>query len=159
MTWLGVRAGALNLLLPVGDIAEVLPLAACTAVPLTEAWFRGLCNVRGSLYSVLDLPVLLGFAPSPAGLEARILLLAPGRMRNTALLVNRLVGMQDRSGLLPCTVPPVSMPTAAPAVGALRGRWRDVQDSEWHELDVAILVRMPAFLAVAKPPTEAGVCR
>ncbi len=93
MAFLGVRAGAGNLLLESTDVAEVLPFASCTAVPLTHPRFRGLCNVRGTLYSVLDLPMLLGYAPVTADAHARLLLLAPNRMRNTALLVNRLVGM------------------------------------------------------------------
>ena len=122
MAYLGVRAGAGNLLLESTDVVEVLPFATCTAVPLTHPRFRGLCNVRGTLYSVLDLPMLLGYAAVSADLNARVLLLAPQRMRNTALLVNRLVGMYPEHPGAP-----------------------------WQVIDLDGLLALPEFLEVGVP--------
>jgi twitching motility protein PilI len=175
MAWLGVRAGALNLLFPVAEISEVMPLSACTPVPLTQPWFRGLNNVRGSLYSVIDLPALLGYAPVPSSSEARVLLLVTGRIRNTALLVNRLVGMHldgsltaapqedseqesGPSGTLPEIAPRPLVPltvgaSAAPALMALGAHWRDAEQVDWREIDLSILVGLPDFLEVGAAPS------
>lgn len=161
MAWLGVRAGALNLLLPVGEVAEVLPCTACTTVPLTQPWFRGLNNVRGSLYSVIDLPALLGYAPVPVGNEARVLLLSATRMRNTALLVNRLVGMHADSSLHPwveggrdAEPAPTVAPLPVRAEAVLGARWVDAEHAEWRSLDLAALVGLPDFLEVAAPAAQ-----
>ncbi len=158
MAWLGVRAGALNLLIPVGEVVEVVNPGMCTPVPLTLPWFRGLHNVRGTLYSVIDLPALLGFAPVPAGAETRMLLLAPQRIRNTALLVNRLCGMQADQGLLeadPAAVQSAVQVLRRPALAqALAGTWLDAQQAEWRELQVAALVALPEFLDVATLPAQ-----
>ena len=146
MSWVGVRIGALNLLAPVAEVAEVLHLPACTPVPLTLPWFRGLHNVRGTLYSVIDLPALFGFAPVALTPEARVLLLAPSRMRNTALLVNRLAGMHANANLVQTDRP------AALTQPALGRSWLDGDQVPWHELDLAALVSLPEFLDVAAAP-------
>ena len=159
MAWLGVRAGALNLLVPVGDVVEVINPGACTPVPLTLPWFRGLHNVRGTLFSVIDLPAMLGFAPVPAGAEARLLLLAPLRIRNTALLVNRLCGLQADEALVAAEAalaadaapPALHPPIAAQVLGA---SWQDAQQLEWRVLDIGALVALPEFLDVAALPAQ-----
>jgi len=158
MAWLGVRAGALNLLIPVGEVVEVVNPGPCTPVPLTLPCFRGLHNVRGTLYSVIDMPALLGFAPVPAGPEARLLLLAPQRIRNTALLVNRLSGMQADDALVEAegaaSVPAGQLLRRAGMALALGGSWLDARQAEWRVLDVAVLVALPEFLDVAAMPAQ-----
>lgn len=160
MTWLGIRAGAANLLVPSDEVVEVLPLAGLTAVPLTQAQFRGLCNVRGTLYSVLDLPALLGFATVPAGSEARLLLLPPARMRHTAVLVDRLLGLFPT---LPGGHEPAAGSSTADACSSLASRWPgllgtardDAHGATWRTLDVAHLVALPGFLDIAAQPGPA----
>lgn len=156
MAWLGVRAGALNLLVPVGEVAEVINPGVCTPVPLTLPWFRGLHNVRGTLYSVIDLPALLGYAPVPQGTESRLLLLGPQRIRNTALLVNRLAGMQSAADLQP-TEPAADRASPLHRLGmatALDARYRDAAGLDWQVLDTAALVALPEFLDVAALPAQ-----
>lgn len=155
MSWIAVRAGALNLLLPVGEVVEVMHPGTPTPVPLTQPWFSGLHNLRGSLHSAIDLPALLGFAPVTPGPEARLLLLPARRMRNTALLVNRLNGMLDPAMLVaPSDQPAAPLPALRhPALSALlRGRWLDAEQVEWHLLDLEALLALPEFLEVARQP-------
>lgn len=156
MGWLGIRAGALNLLIPVAEVAEVLTPTPFTLVPLTQPWFRGLQNVRGTLYSVIDLPALCGYAPVPAQADARLLLLNPQRIRNTALLVNRLSGMQLAAALspLPADEEAVAGPPRKGLGAALGAPWRDAQQAVWHELDPAALVALPEFLDAAALPAQ-----
>mgnify|MGYP003466077198 CR=1 FL=1 len=55
---LGVQIAGRNWLVDMVDISEVLPLPALTAVPFTRPWFRGVANVRGNLYSVVDMAAI-----------------------------------------------------------------------------------------------------
>ena len=165
MAWLGVRAGAINLLVPGTDVLEVLPFTGCSGVPLTRPHFRGLSNVRGSLFSVIDLPALLGFASVPVGPEARLLLLAPSHMRHTALLINRLLGLypeppvnpagaaEGLSGLADVAPAAVLPPDSAAFLGQPR---MDAQDLVWHVLDFAALVALPSFVDVGAPEIAIG---
>jgi twitching motility protein PilI len=154
MAWLGVRSGALNLLVPVGEVSEVLHLANCTPVPLTLPWFRGLNNVRGTLYSVIDLSALLGYAPVQLTADSRVLLLSAARIRNTALLVNRLAGMVADDGLTEIDRgdAPNTAAATGPAAAALASAWADPDQLRWRALDLAALIALPEFLDVAATP-------
>ena len=45
------------------DAGEVVSVPELTPVPRTRPWFRGIANVRGALFSVVDLAGFLGQAP------------------------------------------------------------------------------------------------
>src|SRR6185295_14620547 len=64
---LGVQVGAQSWLVDLVEAGEVLPVPPITAVPLTRAWFRGVANVRGNLYSVVDFAAFLGAGVSAGG--------------------------------------------------------------------------------------------
>ena len=65
------------------EAQEVLAVGGITPVPLTRPWYRGLTNVRGNLYSVVD------FARFSVGSAAT---LSPD-----ARLVIQLLEIEDRS--------------------------------------------------------------
>ncbi|HVJ61496.1 MAG TPA: chemotaxis protein CheW [Tahibacter sp.] len=54
---------ALGLLLPPGDVAELIHNARVSAVPNARSWFVGLINRRGNLVPVFDLLHYFGLAP------------------------------------------------------------------------------------------------
>mgnify|MGYP003952499105 CR=1 FL=1 len=54
---------ALGLLLPPGDVAELVRGARVSAVPNTPSWFVGLINRRGNLVPVFDLLHYFDLAP------------------------------------------------------------------------------------------------
>ena len=62
-------------------------------MPLTRAWFRGLANIRGNLFSVIDLSAYQGGSPRQRHRDARLLLVADRYNMSTALLVNRMLGL------------------------------------------------------------------
>lgn len=138
---LGVQAGAERWLVSLADAGEVIPAPAITAVPLAKAWFRGVANVRGKLYGVVDLPAFLGGAPVAPGEQARLLLLSEKFRTGSALLVDRVFGLRGAEGFEP----------QAGAGGApwLKAEYVDREGVRWKELDVARLVQEPAFLEVA----------
>ncbi|HQC81397.1 MAG TPA: chemotaxis protein CheW, partial [Accumulibacter sp.] len=62
---LGIQAGTEHWLLDLADSGEIVPLAPLTTVPLTKAWFAGIANIRGNLYSVVDWSAFLGKDATP----------------------------------------------------------------------------------------------
>ena len=55
-----------------GAVSEVVPSPSILALPLTRTWFCGLSNVRGNLYSVVDLRAFLGGPPTEIGPDCRL---------------------------------------------------------------------------------------
>ncbi|MGQ0545470.1 MAG: chemotaxis protein CheW [Betaproteobacteria bacterium] len=139
---LGLQVGDDPWLVDLADAAELIPVPPITAVPLTRAWFRGVVNVRGNLYNVVDLPAFFGAAPVAAGEQARLLLLAERFLMRSALLVDRSLGLLDAREL--------SMHAEAPSASPwIRGVYADKGGKLWRELDVHQLVQHAAFLGVA----------
>jgi twitching motility protein PilI len=137
---LGLQVGAQRWLIDLAEAGEVIPVPPITPLPLTRPWFRGVANVRGNLYSVVDFAAFLGAGACECGAEARILLLGERFRSGAALLVDRALGLRN----------PAELRAREPAAGArawLRGEYED-DSGRWSELDVAALVRDAEFLAV-----------
>jgi twitching motility protein PilI len=138
---LGVQAGAESWLVSLADAGEVIPAPAITPVPLAKAWFRGVVNVRGKLYGVVDLPAFLGGAPVAPGEGVRLLLIGEKFRLGSALLVDRVLGLRGLEGFTP-----------QPAAGGapwLKAEYVDKDGARWKELDVPRLAQDPEFLEVA----------
>jgi twitching motility protein PilI len=138
---LGMQVGAQSWLVDLVEAGEVLPVPPITAVPLTRPWFRGVANVRGNLYSVVDFAAFLGDGVAAVGEQARLLLLGERFRSAAALLVDRSLGLRN----------PAQLRARAPAPGRrawVRAEYEDETGGRWSELDVAELVRDPDFLAV-----------
>jgi twitching motility protein PilI len=139
---LGVQVGAQSWLIDLAEAGEVIPVPSITAVPLTRAWFRGVANVRGNLYSVVDFAAFLGAGTAAASEQARLVLLGERYRSAAALLVDRSLGLRN----------PAQLRAREPAPGRqtwLRAEYDDDAGGQWRELDVADLVRHPEFLTVA----------
>ena len=138
---LGVQVGAQSWLVDLVEAGEVLPVPPITAVPLTRAWFRGVANVRGNLYSVVDFAAFLGAGVSAGGEQARLLLLGERFRSAAALLIDRSLGLRNPAQL--------RLRAAAQQRPAwVRAEYEDEAGARWSELDVAELVRDSEFLAV-----------
>ena len=139
---LGVQVGEQSWLIDLAEAGEVMPVPPITVVPLTRPWFRGVANVRGNLYSVVDFAEFLGTGVSGSGEQARLVLLGERFRSAAALLVDRSLGLRNPAQL--------RARDAAPGRAAwLRGEYDDDTGGRWSELDVAELVRDPQFLSVA----------
>lgn len=129
---LGVAIGAARYLLELTEAGEIVPPGLLAGVPLTQPWYLGLANVRGSLLGVIDLARYFDAGASAAGPDARLVSLAPRLGFNCALLVTRVYGLR-RAG-------------AMQAEGATL---RDADGQVWTPLSLAALVREERFLHVA----------
>jgi len=136
---LGIEAGGQRWLLRLDEAQEVISVAPLTPVPLTKSWFRGLVNIRGNLFSVVDLAAFAGGAPAAMTPEARLVLLAERFHVNAALLVQRLAGLRNVGDFFTDESEPARYPWA-------QKRLRDADGVLWHELSVSGLAHRPEFL-------------
>jgi len=139
---LGVQVGEQNWLIDLVEASEVLRVPPITPVPLTRPWFRGVANVRGNLYSVVDFAEFLGTGISGTGEDARLVLLGERFRSAAALLVDRSLGLRNPAALR-------AREPAARRAAWLRGEYEDEGGGRWSELNVAELVRDADFLTVA----------
>jgi twitching motility protein PilI len=111
-------------------------------VPLAKPWFRGLANIRGNLFSVIDFAGFLGRGNVPAAAQNRLVLFGPrtGDLR-AGIVVARVLGLRNLAELAPAAAV-----TDAPSWYAQR--WIDASGGAWQEIDLARLARDPAFLQV-----------
>ena len=52
--------GGDNWFVALHQVSEVIPVPPTVPVPLTQPWFRGVANVRGNLYSMVDFSAFQG---------------------------------------------------------------------------------------------------
>ena len=128
-SWLGVLVGDENWLVDLSDGGEIVQALKLTPVPLTQPWFAGIGNIRGSLYAVADFSVFCGGTPTPQNSSTRLLLVGSKYGANVALLVNRMLGLKNPEDFVG-----ESVDSAAPAWGA--ARFSDSQGQIWGKLSV-----------------------
>jgi twitching motility protein PilI len=135
---LALQVGKEHWLIDLSDAAEVIPVPAISPVPLARAWFVGVANVRGNLYSVSDLSAFLGGAPLKLSPEARLVVLSERFHCGAALLVARSIGLRAADTLKPVE--------AAAPLRWVRAQYSDKEGRPWKELDVQALIKDEAFL-------------
>ena len=138
---LGFQVGADNWFVALHQVNEVIPVPATVPVPLTRPWFRGVANIRGNLYGMVDFAAFQGGESVSAGMERRVILVSDRRVGGAGLLVSRMLGLRnpDQFSALP-------RPEEAPPWVA--GAYSDAGGTRWLELDLPALVREPRFLEV-----------
>jgi twitching motility protein PilI len=152
-TLLGIESGTAALpggshwLIDLADSGEVVPLPALTPAPLTKPWFVGIANIRGMLYSVVDFSAWRGGAATPCNAQSRLLLVGARHGLNSALLVNRALGLRPQLELRAVPAAKVGAGETAPAW--LGGRFVDTRDQAWTQLRIPALLADADYLDVA----------
>lgn len=140
---LGLACAGQNWLVRLSDAAEVIAVPPVATVPLTKPWFTGVANIRGNLYSVVDLARFLGREPGvmPAGGGQQRLLVfgqRTGELR-AGIVVQRVLGLRNITELAPAAASDAAPPW-------YRQRWMDAGGCAWQEIDLTRLAQDPAFL-------------
>jgi len=138
---LGVASGEELWLLDLSDSGEVVPLPTLTTVPLTKPWFAGIANIRGSLYSVVDFSAFRGGKPTLRNANARLLLVGARHGINSALLVDRTLGLRSIDDL-----EPADAATEGPSWSG--EGLQDAQGRNWTLLNLRELFADASFLDV-----------
>jgi twitching motility protein PilI len=142
VSMLALQVGEQGWLVDLGDASEVIPVPPITTVPLTKPWFKGVTNIRGNLFSVVDFPAFLGATPVNVAAESRLLLIGDRFRMGSALLVDRSLGLRNPAQL-------TARPKSSQA-SWVKGEYVDQEGRIWQELDVPQLVQQQDFLAVAQ---------
>jgi len=147
---LGVQAGEEYWLLDLPDAGEIISPPALAPVPLTHEWYRGLVNVRGVLYSVIDLSRFHdGPLISSPGVQPRLLLVGARQGVHSAILVSRVLGLHNEEDF----EPDEQEYDPRPWVSA---RLRDTTGRPWLRLDVPQLLGNSVFLDAGSNPGAAS---
>lgn len=138
---LGILAGHDHWLLELPDTGEIVPLPPLTPVPLAKPWFRGLANIRGSLFTVVDFAAFQGLAATPVTADARLVLANSRFGFSSALLVSRALGLRNLDQLEARAQPADSRPW----VGE---QYADNQGQIWNKLLIRELFADPGFMEI-----------
>jgi twitching motility protein PilI len=129
---LGVEIGGERYLLDLLEAGEIVPVPALTGVPLTQPWYLGLANIRGSLVGVVDLARFFGLQDGAvSGSAARLVTFAPSLGMPCGFLAARVHGLRQAADMTPQD-----------------GRLVDADGNAWTPLALAALAQDERFLQV-----------
>jgi twitching motility protein PilI len=137
---LAIRVGTQNWLVDLADISEVISPSPFAEVPLTQAWFSGVTNIRGKLFSVIDLPGFAGLGTIQRNPDNRLMIVHPRFATNAALLVDQALGLRN--------IDKMQLETDNDHATWCTSVHRDEDGHIWHNLNMTALVTNPEFLAV-----------
>jgi twitching motility protein PilI len=139
---LAFESGERLWLLRLPDAGEVMPVPWLCKVPLTQRWYNGLVNVRGSLHGVVDLADFCGYGVTPHTNESAFLLCGQRYGLNVGLLVRKVVGLRNAQDFSPVS-------KARPDKLWISGIVSDQEGREYREINMAGLLRDPVFMDIS----------
>jgi len=94
-TWIGIgfRLGDLQLVAPLGEVAEILTPPPLSKVPRTKPWVCGIANVRGNLLPIMDLRGYLHDQSASLNRRSRILVVNHNGVYS-GLVVDAVMGLR-----------------------------------------------------------------
>ena len=138
---LGFQVGDESWFVALHQVSEVIPVPATVVVPRTQPWFRGVSNVRGNLYSIVDFSAFQGREAIGTGSERRVILVSDKLLGGSGLLVSRMLGLRNPDQFAPLE----RGADTPPWVGSV---YQDAAGGRWKELDLPALARERGFLEV-----------
>ncbi len=143
VSWLAVKTGTFNALIPLAQAGEIFESPNITPVPYAAPWFVGVVNSRGILYGVVD---LAGFVQPDAQQRSadkpRLVSFNADLEINCALRVDALCGLRGLDAFVDTQAPPAT----APAYFGVRVK--DAVGVVWQEIDLYKLSVFPPFLNI-----------
>lgn len=148
VAWLAVRAGGYNYLFPLGQSGEIFPVTSIQSVPYAQSWFRGVHNIRGGLYGVVDLAAFIFNAGGaqrlePAAVDPSVVTLNAALEVNCALQVDALAGLRGADAFTASTPAPEGAPSF------FGNRFTDASGQAWQEVNLRSLSLSPQFLSIS----------
>lgn len=148
VAWLAVKAGGRNYLFPLGQSGEIVPLTHLQTVPYALDWFRGVLNIRGGLYGIVDLAGFIGASGGEARLEPAMT--EPSVVTLNALLeVNCALQVDVLSGLRGPDAFTASKPPQTDAPVYFGSQFFDAAGEQWQEINLRTLSQTPQFLSIS----------
>ena len=153
---LGLAVGNDRLLVDLSEAGEIVPLPSMILpVPLTKDWMLGVTNLRGSLYTVVDLRRFALGQFTDAGKEARVLALADSLEFNVTLVVSKMLGLRNTASMKPVESGALAGLPATSFVGCTDRSWLgqvhvDADGQYWRELSLSRLAQDRDFLLIGR---------
>lgn len=144
-SWLAVQTVGHHYLLPLEQSGEIFSWPGVQIVPYTQEWFLGVANLRGILVGVVDLAAFLGYGINRTEqnlAETSIIAFNPILEINTALLVEKLLGLRGLEAFVSSEIAPQEAPSYFGSV------YIDSHGQRWQELNLQTLSQHPVFLSV-----------
>lgn len=148
VAWLAVKAGGHNYLFPLGQSGEIYPLSSLQSVPYARQWFRGVLNIRGGLFGVVDMAGFVtesgGASPTePAAQDPSVVTLNAALDVNCALQVDGLSGLRGADAFVSSAPPTAQDPVY------FGNRFVDSAGDHWQEINLRTLSQFPQFLSIS----------
>lgn len=145
--WIGVAfmLGGEQLVVPLGDVAEVLAMPEVTTVPLARSWLTGVANVRGRLLPITNLADFLGMPITQNRQSTQKLLVVDQPKIFSGLQVDEVLGIQTFNQR---QYEPVGLPAESPLANYTHGRFRQ-NEQTWYIFMPSFLVQDPRYLEAA----------
>lgn len=142
---LGLMIGDDRYLVDLTEAGEIVPMPdSIVPVPLTRDWLLGLVNLRGMLFTVIDLQRYAQEGHAEIGKESRLLSLAARLNFNAAIVVTRMLGLRNVGSMQ------VVADGAQPRHDWLGDTLVDAEGQRWRELSLARLSAGDRFLMVGR---------
>lgn len=93
---LAFRLTPWQLMFPMDEVAEIIPVPRITRIPGVKSWLLGIANLRGTVISVVDLREFLGGKPTAITASSRLIVVHLGEW-TYGLLVDEIIGMRHFS--------------------------------------------------------------
>jgi twitching motility protein PilI len=137
--YLGVVIGSKNILVSLQEISETLPVLDIQRVPIVKPWFLGVANVRGVLYAINDLALMLENKFTIISSSARLLLMSDAVTSNVAFVVDKMIGLRKLDEMK------LRKESSDESVCLKTQTYQDEENRVWHMLDCDKLVRSKEF--------------
>lgn len=144
--WIGIgfRLGDLQLVAPLGEVAEILTPLSLSKVPRTKSWVCGIANVRGNLMPIMDLQGYLHDRPAAMNRRSRILVVNHDGVYS-GLVVDAVMGLRHFSDEQRCD----ELPGDDERIHAYMKHGFRVGGEHWGVFSMYDLAETPQFLQAA----------
>lgn len=124
---------------------EIVPIQPLSPLPMAVNWIKGMTNIRGEIYSVVDLSEFIGQRPV-RNLKNTNLFLLPDSGLKSALLIDSRISLRTFSSELPTTSKDAFHPRLVPFLSTVL-----VDDNRtWGVLDVHLLSKSALFNQIGR---------
>ena len=141
---LALRLDPWNLLFPLDQVYELIPIPRITRVPGVKRWLLGIANLRGTIISVVDLRQFLGGNASTPTASSRMVIVRSGQSAY-GLLIDSIIGMRHFG-------PQSRLPDLNGIDSQLRPFVKQgflAEEQQWLLFNLEFLLKHPNFLGAA----------
>ena len=144
--WYGIafEVAGVQMVAPMGEVAEILNLPNFTPIPLTKSWLMGVANVRGRLLTLIDLANFLALSADVT--KSGKIMVIDQKGIFTGILVNQVFGMVYFSE---SQYQSLELPTTAMAFAPYHHGAFIKDDKTWHVMMPSLLYTNPDYLNAA----------